>query len=202
MKSGEERNGNIGRNRRNKGNKLCATVSQSWNMLKEGVVLGNRVKSRELMELGMRIRSRRIELKLSQEELAERAGINSNTVSRIEGGQMAMSVETFRKLVAYGFLTRGCPRKNHRFCITPKKDGCISRKAADLAEFWHGQRKILLLDQNLLACKERMELLGQLAASGAEVEFNGGMVKLSGLEECRRRHLPCWWNVRKRSSIL
>ena len=70
MKSGEERNGNIGRNRRNKGNKLCATVSQSWNMLKEGVVLGNRVKSRELMELGMRIRSRRIELKLSQEELS------------------------------------------------------------------------------------------------------------------------------------
>lgn len=68
-------------------------------MLQEGIVLGNRVKSRELMELGMRIRSRRIELKLSQEELAERAGINSNTVSRIEGGQMAMSVETFRKLV-------------------------------------------------------------------------------------------------------
>lgn len=81
----------------------------------------------------------------------------------------------FTKDTAYGFLTRGCPRKNHRFCITPKKDGCISRKAADLAEFWHGQRKILLLDQNLLACKERMELLGQLAASGAEVEFNGGM---------------------------
>lgn len=62
-------------------------------------MLGNRVKSRELMELGMRIRSRRIELKLSQEKLAERAGINSNTVSRIEGGQMAMSIETFRKLV-------------------------------------------------------------------------------------------------------
>ena len=37
-------------------------------------MLGNRVKSRELMELGIRIRSRRIELKLSQEELAERAG--------------------------------------------------------------------------------------------------------------------------------
>lgn len=81
----------------------------------------------------------------------------------------------FTKDAAYGFLTRGCPRKNHRFCITPKKDGCISRKAADLVEFWHGQRKILLLDQNLLACKERMELLGQLAASGAEAEFNGGM---------------------------
>lgn len=76
---------------------------------------------------------------------------------------------------AYGFLTRGCPRRNHTFCITPQKDGCVSRKAADLAEFWSGQSNIVLLDQNILACKERMELLCQLADSGALVEFNGGM---------------------------
>lgn len=76
---------------------------------------------------------------------------------------------------AYGFLTRGCPRKNHTFCITPRKDGCISRKVADLSEFWSGQKKIILLDQNILACKERMELLEQLADSHATVEFNGGM---------------------------
>lgn len=76
---------------------------------------------------------------------------------------------------ALGMLTRGCPRKNHGFCITPMKDGCISRKAADLKEFWTGQKKIVLLDQNLLACKERSELLKQLADSGAEVEFNGGL---------------------------
>lgn len=62
-------------------------------------MLGRRVISQELMELGSRIRRRRTELGLSQEELAERAGISANTVSRIEGGQMAMSVETFRKLV-------------------------------------------------------------------------------------------------------
>lgn len=47
----------------------------------------------------------------------------------------------FTKDTAYGFLTRGCPRKNHRFCITPKKDGCISRKAADLAEFGTDREK-------------------------------------------------------------
>ena len=51
----------------------------------------------------------------------------------------------------------------------------MSRKAADLAEFWSGQGNIVLLDQNILACKERMELLCQLADSGALVEFNGGM---------------------------
>ena len=39
------------------------------------------------------------------------------------------------KDTAYGFLTRGCPRKNHSFCITLEKDGYISRKAADLSGF-------------------------------------------------------------------
>lgn len=76
---------------------------------------------------------------------------------------------------AVGFLTRGCPRLNHTFCITPKKDGCVSRKVADLSEFWTGQKKISLLDQNLLACKERIDLLNQLAASGAEIDLKGGL---------------------------
>ena len=76
---------------------------------------------------------------------------------------------------ALGWLTRGCPRCNHSFCITPIKDGCKSIKVADLSEFWKDQKKIVLLDQNILACKERMNLLGQLQDSKAEVEFNGGM---------------------------
>lgn len=42
---------------------------------------------------------------------------------------------------AVGMLTRGCPRKNHGFCITPKKDGCISKKVCDLSEFWTGTGK-------------------------------------------------------------
>ena len=79
------------------------------------------------------------------------------------------------KDTAFGFLTRGCPRNNHGFCITPQKDGCVSRKVADLQEFWRGQKRIILLDQNLLACSEKMELLEQLVDSHAQVEFNGGM---------------------------
>lgn len=76
---------------------------------------------------------------------------------------------------ALGWLTRGCPRKNHGFCITPKKDGCVSVKTADLSKFWTGQKEIYLLDQNLLACKNRMDLLEQLARSKAVVDFGGGM---------------------------
>lgn len=79
------------------------------------------------------------------------------------------------KDTAFGMLTRGCPRCKHKFCITPKKDGPVSVKVANLSEFWKGQKKIVLLDQNILACKDKIELLEQLAKSGAQVEFNGGI---------------------------
>lgn len=62
-------------------------------------MLGNRATSQELIDLGNRIRERRQEVRLSQEALAEQAGVSPNTVSRIEGGQTAMSVEIFQKLV-------------------------------------------------------------------------------------------------------
>lgn len=81
---------------------------------------------------------------------------------------------------ALGVLTRGCPRLNHAqsrggFCITPDKDGCRTRKVADLSEFWNGQKEIYLLDQNLLAASERKELLQQLIDSQATITFDGGM---------------------------
>ena len=46
-----------------------------------GAVLGSRATSPELIELGERIRKRRQEMNLSQEALAEKAGISINTVS-------------------------------------------------------------------------------------------------------------------------
>ena len=61
--------------------------------------MGNRAASRELICLGSRLKERRQEAGMSQEAPAEKAGISPNTVSRIEGGLMAMSVETFQKLV-------------------------------------------------------------------------------------------------------
>ncbi len=75
---------------------------------------------------------------------------------------------------AYGFLTRGCPR-HCNFCIVGDKEGLKSRKVADLSEFWDGQKEIKLLDPNLLACKERENLLQQLAGSKALVDFTQGL---------------------------
>lgn len=78
------------------------------------------------------------------------------------------------KDTAYGFLTRGCPRRCG-FCHVAAKEGCKSRKVADLSEFWHGQKKIILCDPNILACKDHMELLQQLVDSKAKVNFNQGL---------------------------
>lgn len=78
------------------------------------------------------------------------------------------------KNTAYGFLTRGCPN-NCAFCIVSKKEGRVSRKVADLSEFWRGQKYIKLLDANLLACKDKEVLLQQLIESGAQVDFTQGL---------------------------
>jgi len=75
---------------------------------------------------------------------------------------------------AYGFLSRGCPR-NCGFCIVSAKEGRRSRQVAALSEFWDGQKEIKLLDANLLACPDHLKLLGQLAASGARVDFTQGL---------------------------
>lgn len=81
---------------------------------------------------------------------------------------------TLTKDTAFGFLTRGCCN-NCGFCIVSKKEGTCSKKVADLSEFWRGQKNIDLLDANLLACKDRMELLKQLADSRARVDFTQGL---------------------------
>ena len=90
------------------------------------------------------------------------------------------SGESFTRLVgltvdtAYGFLTRGCPR-GCKFCIVAGKEGRRSIKVANLSEFWRGQKKIVLLDPNILACREHPDLLQQLIDSKACVDFTQGL---------------------------
>ncbi|MBQ6959227.1 MAG: radical SAM protein [Bacteroidales bacterium] len=86
---------------------------------------------------------------------------------------------------AYGFLTRGCPRCCD-FCIVAKKEGRCSVKVADLSEFWKGQKKIVLCDPNILACKDWRDLLQQLISTKAWVDFNQGLdIRLMDEEKAR-----------------
>lgn len=75
---------------------------------------------------------------------------------------------------AVGFLTRGCPR-GCGFCVVGSKEGRRSHQVAELSEFWRGQKRLELLDPNILACKDHEKLLKQLSESGARINFNQGL---------------------------
>lgn len=101
---------------------------------------------------------------------------------------------------AYGFLTRGCPR-GCDFCIVEKKEGRCSVKVADLSEFWRGQKKIVICDPNILACKDWKELLQQLIDARAEVDFNQGLdirmmteEKIEMLDQIRIKQIHFAWD--------
>ncbi len=71
---------------------------------------------------------------------------------------------------AMGFLTRGCPRACP-YCIVPIKEG-RPRQVADLDDLLQNRRKLILLDDNLLAHPRSGVLLEDMARRDLEVNFN------------------------------
>lgn len=75
---------------------------------------------------------------------------------------------------AIGYLTRGCP--NHcRWCVVPKKEGAIRPYRS-----WHDvvrkdTDKLVLMDNNILACEYGIEQLESLIGSGYRIDINQGM---------------------------
>lgn len=57
------------------------------------VPMGDRNRAAHL-EIGRRIRTRREELGLSREEVAERAGVDIETLEKIERGELELGLET------------------------------------------------------------------------------------------------------------
>ena len=112
------------------------------------------------------------------------------------------------KDTAYGFLSRGCPN-NCPFCIVCSKEGRCSYKVADLSEWWNGQKNIVLCDPNILACRDHMDLLRQLAESKAYVDFNQGLdarflneknIRALNLVNTERIHFA--WDLMKNSDMV
>ena len=70
-----------------------------------------------------------------------------------------------------GFLTRGCPRKCD-FCIVPRKEGKL-RTVAEVDDILApGQKKLVLLDDNLLASRDVERFLRELKRRDLQVNFN------------------------------
>lgn len=109
---------------------------------------------------------------------------------------------------AYGFLSRGCPR-GCPFCIVKDKEGRKSYKVADLSEWWSGQKNIVLCDPNILACRERLDLLKQLATSGAKVDINQGLdarllteENIAVLKQIRLKEIHFAWDLMEQSDAI
>lgn len=100
--------------------------------------------------------------------------LHSNLSTEIEHLYPDYSLYPQFKDTAYGFLTRGCCN-DCSFCIVCPKEGRTSVQVADLSEFWRGQKEIKLLDPNLLACRNRENLLKELIESKAKVDFTQGL---------------------------
>ena len=75
---------------------------------------------------------------------------------------------------AVSMTSRGCPRKCS-FCHVGSKEGCISRKCADVKDFWNGQKEIRILDPNITACKDKRDLMAQYRETGAMLDFTQGL---------------------------
>ena len=75
---------------------------------------------------------------------------------------------------AIGYLTRGCPNRC-RWCIVPKKEGGIRpyRAWQDLVR--QDADKLVLMDNNILACDYGIEQLAGLIGSGYRIDLNQGM---------------------------
>ncbi len=75
---------------------------------------------------------------------------------------------------AIGYLTRGCP--NHcRWCVVPEKEGMIRPYRTWQEVVRQDTDKLVLMDNNILACDHGISQLQSLIGSGYRIDLNQGM---------------------------
>ena len=72
---------------------------------------------------------------------------------------------------AYGFLTRGCPNRC-AWCVVPKKEGKI-HPYMDVEEIAiDGRDRLILMDNNVVACDYGLSQIEKIVRMGLRVDFN------------------------------
>ena len=75
---------------------------------------------------------------------------------------------------AIGFITRGCIR-NCPWCVVPRKEGKIAPYRTWCELVRHDTNKLVLMDNNILACDYGVEQLKSMIGSGIQIDLNQGM---------------------------
>lgn len=74
---------------------------------------------------------------------------------------------------AYGFITRGCNRKCN-WCVVPIKEG-KAHFVNDVEYIANGRKKVVLMDNNILALSHGIEQIKRIIELGLRVDFNQGL---------------------------
>ena len=117
--------------------------------------------------------------------------------------------ELYRCGYAIGFITRGCNRKCD-FCYVPEKEGKIKR-VSEIKNFWKDQKQIMLLDNNLTAHPDCIDILKDLKRTKAKIDFNQGMdlrlitskiaIELSNIKLWKQIHFA-WDDIKMEKAIF
>lgn len=75
---------------------------------------------------------------------------------------------------AVGYLTRGCPNRC-RWCVVPNKEGGIRPYRNWQEVVRRDTDKLVLMDNNILACEHGINQLEGLVGSGYRIDLNQGM---------------------------
>lgn len=75
---------------------------------------------------------------------------------------------------AIGYITRGCPN-NCRWCIVPEKEGGIKPYRTWEQLVRQDSRKLILMDNNILACEYGIHQLESLSKTNYRIDLNQGM---------------------------
>jgi len=75
---------------------------------------------------------------------------------------------------AIGYITRGCPNRCG-WCVVPVKEGTIRPYAHWRDIMRHDTNKLVLMDNNVLACEYGIQQLAELVQTDYKIDLNQGM---------------------------